>query len=259
MTQQRFYEAWKAEEAAAKMQGWDFSHIRDRYKEEDDIPWSYDAIVREYRRDEMRLLDYDTGGGEYLLGLGHPPANTAATEGWPPNVALCQKRLAPLGIRFAPCSDPAAIPFADGSFDLILNRHGEFSPSELHRLLKPGGLFITQQVGAENDRELVKQLLPGLAKPFPAQTLAIQRAAFENAGFALLRTGEHFGKIRFYDIGALVWFARIIEWEFEGFSVDRCFAALLRLQRQLEQTGVIEGRTHRFLLVAQKQTSDMDL
>lgn len=252
MTSQQLYEDWKKEEAAARMEGWDFSRLRGRYEEGQDIPWDYDAIVRACRRDEMQLLDYDTGGGEYLLTLGHPAANTAATEGWPPNVALCQKRLIPLGIRFAPCADPAAVPFADGSFDLILNRHGDFVPCELYRLLRPGGIFITQQVGAENDRDLVEQLLPGLAKPFPAQTLAVQRAAFEEAGFSLLRGEEHFGRIRFYDIGALVWFARIIEWEFPGFSVDRCRDALLRLHRQLAQTGVLEGTTHRFLIAAQK-------
>lgn len=30
--------------------------------------------------------------------------------------------------------------------------------------------------------------------------------------------------------GAFVWFARIIEWEFPGFSVERCFDRLLRMQ-----------------------------
>ena len=36
----------------------------------------------------MRLLDMDTGGGEFLLSLGHPFERTAATEGYPPNVEL---------------------------------------------------------------------------------------------------------------------------------------------------------------------------
>ena len=29
----------------------------------------------------MKLLDYDTGGGEFLLTLTHPFENTSATEG----------------------------------------------------------------------------------------------------------------------------------------------------------------------------------
>ena len=47
--------------------------------------------------------------------------------------------------------------------------------------------------------------------------------------------------------------ARIIEWEFPGFSVENCFDRLLRLQRILETVGKIEGTTHRFLIAARKQ------
>ena len=113
-------------------------------------------------------------------------------------------------------------------------------------------MFITQQVGADNDRDLVRRVLPGLPKPFPAQTLACQRPAFEQAGFVLLHTGECHRPIRFFDVGAFVWFAHVIEWEFAGFSVDRCLEALLGMQRELEQTGAVTGTTHRFLLAAQK-------
>ena len=72
--------AWKKEEACARITGWDFSHIEGRY-EEASLPWDYAAIVRGVLRDDMKLLDQDTGGGEFLLSLGHPYANTAATEG----------------------------------------------------------------------------------------------------------------------------------------------------------------------------------
>ena len=58
--------------------------------------------------------------------------------------------------------------------------------------------------------------------------------------------------IRFFDIGALVWFARVIEWEFPGFSVESHMKRLLLAQEQLERHGDIRGRTHRFIIVAQK-------
>lgn len=32
---------WLAEEAAAQIHGWDFSHIAGRYEEGEDIPWDY--------------------------------------------------------------------------------------------------------------------------------------------------------------------------------------------------------------------------
>ena len=89
---------WMQEEENAHIQGWDFSHIKGKYEEENDLPWDYGEIVRQYLRPEMRLLDLDTGGGEFLLSLRHPYHNLAATENYPPNIALCERRLLPLGI-----------------------------------------------------------------------------------------------------------------------------------------------------------------
>lgn len=244
---------WKEEEAQAHIRGWDFSHIQGRFEEEHDLPWSYRSVVREYLREDMALLDCDTGGGEFLRSLGHPPCRTAATEGYPPNVRLCREALPPLGIAFQECADPSAIPFPDGSFDIILNRHGAFDPAELFRLLKPGGVFLTEQVGEDNDRDLVEMVLPGTPKPFPHKNLREQRAAFEAAGFRILRGEEAFRPILFYDVGAFVWFARVIEWEFPGFSVDRCFERLLTMQEAVERSGRLQGTIHRYLLAAKKQ------
>lgn len=243
---------WKQEEDQAHIHGWDFSHIRGRYEEEHDLPWDYPAIVRQYLSPDAMLLDYDTGGGEFLLSLGHPCEKTAATEGYPPNAALCAEKLPPLGVDFRPCADPAAIPFPDETFDLVINRHGSFCPPELYRLLKPGGVFLTEQVGGDNDRDLVERVLPGTEKPYPHLYLSRQRREFEDAGFHILRAEEAYRPILFYDVGAFVWFARIIEWEFPGFSVDRCFQRLCVLQEEVEREGKIQGTIHRYLIAAQK-------
>ena len=251
MDPEKLREIWKREEACAHILGWDFSHIHGRYDEEEP-PWDYAAIIHSVLRDDMKLLDYDTGGGEFLLSLDHPCQNTAATEGYPPNVELCRKKLMPLGIDVRACKDAAHIPFGDGAFDIIINRHGDFCPAEIWRLLKRGGLFVAQQVGSRNDRELVTMVLPDAKPPFPHENLAEQEQAFMDVGFEILQTGEAFGPIRFYDVGAFVWFARVIEWEFPGFSVDRCFDSLLQLQETVERQGRIEGTTHRYLLVARK-------
>ena len=252
MTKEEFKKTWESEERVAQIKGWDFSHIHDRYEEEDSLPWDYEAIIREYLRDDMTLLDYDTGGGEFLLSLHHPYRNTAVTEGYPPNVQLCRQRLSPLGIDVRECADTSHVPFDDGSFDVVLNRHGDLCPSEIWRLLKPGGYFITQQVGSENDRDLVEAVLPGLEKPFPHNNLKEQKEAFEQAGFEILQADEAYGPIRFFDVGAFVWFAHIIEWEFPGFSVEKCFDRLLDFQKTIETKGEIKGTTHRFLIVARK-------
>lgn len=252
MNRNEWSQNWKAEEAQARIHGWDFSHIAGRYTEED-LPWDYREVIKGYLRPEMKMLDIDTGGGEFLRSLGHPCENTAATENYPPNVALCREVLLPLGIDFRPGDGKGKLFFEDDRFDMVIDRHGDFNPEEIYRVLKPGGLFITQQVGAENDRELVTLLCGETAVPFPEQYLQVTSGKFEKAGFAILRGEECFRPIQFLDVGALVWFARIIQWEFPDFSVDTHLERLMNAKKILEERGSIDGRIHRFLLVAQKR------
>lgn len=243
---------WKKEEEAAHIHGWDFSHIHGRYEEENDLPWDYEKIVRQYLRNDSNILDYDTGGGEFLLSLHHPFDKTAATEGFEPNVQLCREKLLPLGINFKECNNPSKIPYENEAFDMIINRHGDFDAKELYRLLKKDGIFVTEQVGGDNERDLVEMVLPGTEKPFPHLNLKEQRSVFENAGFHIIRAEEAYRPIKFYDVGAFVWFAHIIEWEFPDFSVDKCFEQLLKMQKIVEDKGKVEGTIHRYLIVAKK-------
>ena len=241
---------WKQEEEIAHIHGWDFSHIDGRCVE-DPLPWDYRQVIGEYLRPEMKLLDIDTGGGEFLLSLNHPRENTAATENYPPNVQLCKETLR--GIDFRPADGSGQLPYADESFHMVINRHGDFNPAEIYRVLQNDGIFVTQQVGAENDRELVNLLCGDLPLPFSEQYAHKAAKAFQKAGFSILRQEECYRPIRFYDVGALVWFARVIPWEFPDFSVDTHRYNLLNAQRILEQKGHIEGKIHRFLLVVQKR------
>ena len=82
MDRENLKRLWMEEERAAHIRGWDFSHIRGRYEEEADLPWNYGALVRTHLKNTMDILDYDTGGGEFLLSLHHPYEKTAATEGF---------------------------------------------------------------------------------------------------------------------------------------------------------------------------------
>ncbi len=243
---------WKQEEKNAHIHGWDFSHIYGRYEAENDLPWNYEQIVRGYLTENSSIMDYDTGGGEFLLSLNHPYMKTSATEGYPPNVRLCKEKLLPLGINFKECNNPSEIPFADNAFDLIINRHGSFNAGEIYRLLRNNGLFITEQVGEDNDRDLVEMVLPETKKPFQHLNLSEQRKHFENAGFHIIKAEEAYRPIKFYDIGAFVWFAHIIEWEFPDFSVEKSFAQLLKMQEIVDKNGKIEGTIHRYLIVARK-------
>ena len=80
MNKKELYNIWKREEEVAQIQGWDFSHIEGRYDVENDLPWSYEEIVRSYLDNSKQIMDYDTGGAEFLLSLNHPYDKTAVTE-----------------------------------------------------------------------------------------------------------------------------------------------------------------------------------
>lgn len=250
---EKLLKEWLHEEEIAHIQGWDFSHIEGKYEVEQDLPWDYREIVLQYLKPEKKVLDIDTGGGEFLLSINHPYENLAATENYLPNVELCREKLLPLGVDFHKVDGNGHLPFADQSFELVINRHGNYNPEEIWRVLKPNGVFVTEQVGAENDRELAALLLKDLpALPFPKQYLRLAQQAFTEAGFSIVKSEEVFRPIRFWSVGALVWFAHIIEWEFPNFQVEDCLENLYKAQELLEQEGVIEGRSHRFLLVAEK-------
>jgi len=170
MNKDKLVNDWLNEEKSAKIHGWDFSHIEGKYEEENDLPWNYREIIFQYLTSQKKLLDIDTGGAEFLLSLNHPHKNTSATELYPPNVELCRNKLLPLGIDFKKANASRCLPYDDQSFDIVINRHGSFNAKEIYRVLKQNGIFITEQVGAENDRELVELLLGSdIPLPFPKQ------------------------------------------------------------------------------------------
>ena len=61
---------WEAEETLA-FEGWDFSHLKGRW-DSPEPTWNYKEIIKTHLRDSDTLLDMGTGGGEFLLTLGHP-------------------------------------------------------------------------------------------------------------------------------------------------------------------------------------------
>ncbi len=241
---------WKYEEDFT-FQGWDFSHIDGRWMSEP-LPWDYRAIVLSLLKNTDNLLDMGTGGGEFLLSLEQPFELTSVTEAYPPNVELCKKKLAPLGITVMQTYDDDKLPFQNDNFNIVINRHESFDPAEVGRVLKKGGYFITQQVGGENNRDLSQRLIKDFSPPFPMHTLKHNIELLQSSGFIIQQSQEVFTPIRFFDVGALVYFAKIVEWEFPNFSVANSFDSLCQCQEEIEKKGFVQGKEHRFIIVAQK-------
>lgn len=147
MTQQNWIRIFQ-EEVEAAFEGWNFSRLTETGRmQEAPLSWNYPSVVRQKMKGIHSMLDMGTGGGELLSRLAPLPDQTYATEGYSPNVDVARARLEPLGVKVIPADGEDVLPLPDQSLELIINRHESYAPAELYRLLKPEGLFITQQVG----------------------------------------------------------------------------------------------------------------
>ena len=232
-------------------QGWDFSYLDGRWESEC-LSWDYARIVNKYKRNTDILLDMGTGGGEFILKLGHPYHLISVTEGWEPNLLLCKERLEPLDITVRCVGDDDKLEYPNEQFDLVINRHESFDVAEVYRVLKPGGYFITQQVGGQNDRDLVEKLLGDIPLPFPNHNLMHNAEILKNVGFTILEQMEEMTEMKIFDLGAVVYFAKQCVWEFPDFSVNKYFKKLKAIGEEINQKGYLSNKEHRFLIVARK-------
>ena len=239
-------------EESKSFTGWDFSYLDGRWDEES-LPWDYKKIIFEYLKPDHQLLDIGTGGGEFLLSLNHPYCNTTITEGYLPNYQLCVNKLRPLGIRILNyVGDEILNDINDNQFDIVINRHESYNEEELYRILKPNGIFITQQVGAYNNRDLATFFDENHIDSFPELTLDKALNRLKSNNFNIIYKDEYFPILKFYDLGAIAYFAKIIQWEFINFNVKDNIDKFLLLQEQLKQKGFISSKEHRFIIVAKK-------
>ncbi len=137
-------------------------------------------------------------------------------------------------------------------FDIVIDRHESYDIEEVFRVLKPGGMFITQQCGGLNNIELSLRFYPDFVSEYAGFSYASEIKAFRSAGFQLLRHEEASPKLRFFDVKAIVFYAKNIPWEFPGFSVERFLPQLDKLQKHIEELGLFESVESRFLIVAKK-------
>ncbi|MBA7548684.1 hypothetical protein ES705_41150 [subsurface metagenome] len=247
------FDFYLSEAKEKSITGWNFPYNKERYVTAP-LTWSYKSIVLPYIRKAKSLLDMDTGGGELLSELIPLPGHTRATERYEPNLAIATKRLSPLGVKVFQYEKDDNLPFKDEEFELIINRHGSYSPKEIYRILEPEGYFVTQQVGRRNAAQL-RTLILGDEKHEWAEWYALSAVKeLEEAGFLILENKEHYPLTRIFDIGALVYHLINIPWEVPGFSVKKHKAQLRHIHEIIEKQGYLDLYNHRFFIKAQKQT-----
>jgi SAM-dependent methyltransferase len=234
----------------APFAGWDFSYLSGRM-EQDSLTWDYKKIVEKHLPGKETLLDMDTGGGEFLGSLSNLPQKIYATEGYKPNIPVAEKKLKEKNIIVKPIERAGEIPFDDKYFDVIINRHGSYKTMEIKRALKKDGIFITQQVGGLNgidintafETKTMEHIEWGLMKNIEM---------FKNSGMEIIEMGESIGKMKFKDIGAVVYYLKCIPWQVEDFSIGKYYKKLEIMNDIIENAGYINFLLHRFYIVVKK-------
>jgi SAM-dependent methyltransferase len=235
------------------IQGWDWSFLEGRMSTTP-LSWDYTALARQRMAEARAMLDIGTGGGELFSGLGPYPPLTVATEAYPPSADLAGRTLRAVGVPVVQTEDDirVALPFATQSLDLVINRHAGYSPTELFRILKSGGRFLTQQVGGKNQFRLneIFQDEPHFIYGFWTLDYALQE--LQQAGFEILLQREETPETRFFDIGAVVYFLKIIDWQVPGFSPHRDWEKLQQVHQRIQEVGFLQTWQHNFIISAVK-------
>ncbi len=245
-------EALIEEAEAAPIEGWDFSWLDGRATEQRPS-WGYSGLLAERARDASSLLDLQTGGGEVLGELPWLPPLTVATEGWAPNLRRAAQRLHRRGAWVVVAQeDRPALPFGSGTFDLVVSRHPVVTWwEEVARVLRPGGRYLSQQVGPHTMREVTEFFMG----PQPATSLREPERAREKAATAGLRVEDlKTERLRatFADVGAVVYFLRLVIWTVPDFSVEKYRDRLTALHREIAANGPFVAHATRFLIEAAK-------
>ncbi len=243
--------SWKREEQYP-FTGWDFSHLDGRMIEEQ-APWSYTSRAAELMRRALSVIDLGTGGGERLLKLReYWPSKVVATEDYPPNFKLATERLASFQATVVnvPLTDYDSMPFSDGEFDLVLNRHSGFNAREVARILAPGGTFLTQQVHGLWAEDLINAF--GAKPQWPTSTLHKYVPQLQAAGLTIVDSRDWSGKLSFTDVGAIVYYLKAVPWLVQGFTVETHLDYLFKLQRQLDHGEDLVFTARKYLIEAHK-------
>jgi len=247
-------------DSIAPLRGWDFSRMRDN---RDPVPWDYVEVVRRYLRPTDRVLDVGTGGGEVFLSLAPHLRFGVGVDLYGEVVRVARENTpAELAGRILFLqSDASALAFPAGSFDVVLNRHAGVFPDQVVQVLRPGGYFITQQVGGRNSQNLFDAFDWGSNGAYwracweewgvPLQDVDSLAEAFRAADCRVIATAEYDVPYYFLDLESFIFWLKAVPLP-EPFDLERWGPTLARfLDRHTTPLG-IETNEHRELLVVRK-------
>jgi SAM-dependent methyltransferase len=222
--------------------GWDFSAMNEFRQP---VPWEYGDVVLRYLRSSDIVLDVGSGAGERLRELALSFDHGLGIDADPEMVRMAREGSAG-NLSFRVCSE--RLETVAEVFDVILNRHAPFDLDAVAAHLRPGGYFITQQVG-ERNMACVKPPLGQSPGPPP-----IRRQAIDASGLRLLAFLEYDVEYVVRDIESLVFWLNALDAAHADMAGQPALASATILNQVLagnvDERGFVTNE-HRYLAIAQ--------
>jgi SAM-dependent methyltransferase len=225
------------------------SGLKNRVQEEP-LPWDLRLIIKKFLDNKQSLLDMFTSNAEFLNYLPSLPPRVAFVDRLPSNAPEQIWNVKDTYVRVKHSTGDCLLPFTDASFDIVLNRNGKYEINEVCRVLSPGGVFITQQIGGMNALDLCAAL--GMLIKITGRNLVQNATAFARAGLRLVDCGESLGRQRFYRVEDIVFYIKHVSLLNECFNADVSKQELSVLESVLERQGYFDCISHRYFLVVEK-------
>jgi hypothetical protein len=223
--------------------GWDFSSMSVLRQP---VPWDYQSVVLNFLRPTDDVLDVGTGGGEKLTSLAASFRRGVGIDVDPDMIRLARQHSAARNLEFRVCSE--RLETIAETFDVVINRHAPFDLAAVAGHLKPGGFFVTQQVGDRN-MACVRAALGQPGGPPP-----IDRQEVLASGLRLLAFGEYDVEYVVRDIKSLVFWLNALDSMHADLDGSAALASASVLNRILagnvDERGFVTNE-HRYLAVAQ--------
>jgi SAM-dependent methyltransferase len=240
--------------SVGEREGWDFSRVRDA---REPVPWDYLDVVRHYLQPADRVLDVGTGGGEKLLSLADCFDSAVGVDASAEMIATAQKNKATAQtekVSFEVMRGEV-LRFPDGAFDVVLNRHCTADVGETFRVLRPGGYFVTQQVGARNAQNICALFGCGVGGEYDApdmfQDLDALAGAFRRLGCRVVCAAEYDVRYWFLDVESLLFWFQAIPMP-QDFDIETHWPQVDHVIAEFGTPQGIETNEHRELLIVQR-------
>jgi SAM-dependent methyltransferase len=239
-------------DSVGEFEGWDFSHVR---AGRGPVPWEYADVVRQYLQPTDRVLDLGTGGGEIFFSLAPYFGQGIGIDQNPAMIETARHNLSARQIDNISVlqMEASELQFEADEFEVVLLRHLRVYASEVVRVLRPGGYFITQMVGQRSSLNFLDAFgwTPASFGPDWWQPVSALAEQFRSLGCHILAQAEYDVPYWFEDLASFMLWFMAVPWP-EAIELDKHWQNINRILETCQTERGIETNEQRGLLVVQK-------